>query len=86
MTNPTPLKNNPKSDNQCQWSKFAGLASQWAVALVLLLFAGKYLDKQHFFKFQTPIFIWLLPFLFIIISLIDIVKKTNNKSSKSAEK
>lgn len=85
MTNPTQLKNNPKSDNQFQWSKFAGLASQWAVALILLLFAGKYLDRQHFFKIKTPIFIWLLPFLFIIISLIDIIKKTNNKSNKSAD-
>ncbi len=86
MTNTIQLKNIPNSDNNFQWSKFAGLASQWAVVLFLLLFAGKYLDKKHFFKTHIPIFIWLLPFLFIIISLVDIVKKTNNKSSNSPNK
>jgi membrane protein DedA with SNARE-associated domain len=86
MTNFNKLKNNPPSDHQFQWTKFAGLASQWAVALILLLFAGKYLDKQHFFSIQIPLFIWLLPFLFIIISLLDIIKKTNKKSGNASDK
>ena len=61
-------------------SKYAGLASQWAVALAALLFLGKYLDQKHWVPIKMPLFIWLLPFLFIIISLIDIVKETNTKS------
>ena len=32
--------------NQIQWGKFAGLASQWAVALTLLIFLGKYIDQK----------------------------------------
>jgi dolichyl-phosphate-mannose--protein O-mannosyl transferase len=63
-----------------QWSKFAGLASQWAVALVGLLFLGKYLDQKHFFTFNKPLFTWLLPFVFILFSLVNIIKETNNKS------
>ena len=61
-------------------SKFAGLASQWAVALAALLFLGRYFDQKHWIPIKMPLFIWLLPFLFIVISLIDIVKETNTKS------
>jgi hypothetical protein len=64
-----------------QWSKFAGIASQWAVALVCLMFFGKYLDQKHLIAFKKPLFIWLLPFVFISISLINIIKETSNKSN-----
>jgi hypothetical protein len=74
------LKPSSKPDRNLQWTKFAGLASQWAVALILLLFLGKFLDKKDFFKMKGPLFIWVLPFVFIILSLIDIIKKTNSKS------
>ena len=73
------MKNSPKSENGFQWAKFAGLASQWAVALVVLLFLGNYLDKKHFIDIKIPLFVWLLPFIFIIISLVNIVKETENK-------
>jgi membrane protein DedA with SNARE-associated domain len=63
-----------------QWSKFAGLASQWAITLVCLLFLGKYLDQKHYITFSKPLFIWLLPFAFILFSLINIVKETNKKN------
>jgi hypothetical protein len=63
-----------------QWSKFAGLASQWAVALVCLMFLGKYLDQKQFIHFNKPLFIWLLPFAFILFSLVNIIKETNNKN------
>jgi hypothetical protein len=74
------LKNTSNSEQDFQWTKFAGLASQWAVALIILLFLGKYIDKKDSFKINTPLFIWLLPFIFIILSLFDIIKKTNAKS------
>jgi hypothetical protein len=62
------------------WAKFAGLASQWAIALAALLFLGKYLDQKHFFKSKMPLFIWVLPFVFIVVSLVNIIKETNNQS------
>lgn len=65
------------------WAKFAGLASQWAVALVGLLFLGKYLDQKHFVNVKMPLFIWLMPFLFIVVSLVNVVKETNNPSKKN---
>ena len=71
------MKNNT---NQIQWGKFAGLASQWAVALTLLIFLGKYIDQK--LGKATPLFLWILPSLFIVFSLIKIVRDTQLKSKK----
>ena len=66
--------------NQIQWGKFAGLASQWAVALTLLIFLGKYIDQK--LGKATPLFLWILPSLFIVFSLFKIVRDTQLKSKK----
>jgi hypothetical protein len=75
------LKNSTQSKDGFKWAKFGGLASQWAIGLSALLFIGKYLDKKNFFNLKMPLFIWILPFIFIIISLINIVKETNIKKN-----
>jgi hypothetical protein len=74
------LKDNSLDKNSIKWSKFAGLASQWAVALVFFLFLGKYLDSLHYIKLKFPLFIWLLPFIFIVFSLFRIIKDTGRKA------
>jgi hypothetical protein len=66
--------------NQIQWGKFAGLASQWAVALTLLIFLGKYIDQKM--ERVAPLFLWILPSLFIVFSLFKIVRDTQLKSKK----
>jgi hypothetical protein len=66
--------------NQIQWGKFAGLASQWAVALTLLIFLGKYIDQKM--ERVAPLFLWVLPSLFIVFSLFKIVRDTQQKSKK----
>jgi hypothetical protein len=66
--------------NQIQWGKFAGLASQWAVALTLLIFLGKYIDQKM--DRVAPLFLWILPSLFIVFSLFKIVRDTQQKSKK----
>ena len=71
------MKNNT---NQIQWGKFAGLASQWAVALTLLIFLGKYIDQK--LGRMDPLFLWMLPSIFIVFSLIKIVRDTQLKSKK----
>ena len=63
--------------NQIQWGKFAGLASQWAVALTLLIFLGKYIDQKT--GRVAPLFLWILPSLFIVFSLFKIVRDTQIK-------
>jgi len=63
-----------------QWGKFAGLASQWAITLTLLIFLGKYIDQKT--GRVAPIFLWILPSLFIVFSLFKIVRDTQLKSKK----
>jgi hypothetical protein len=67
-----------KNNATIQWAKFAGLASQWAVALTLLIFFGKYIDQKM--KRVEPLFLWVLPSLFIVFSLFKIVRDTQIKS------
>jgi len=66
--------------NQIQWGKFAGLASQWAIVLTILIFLGKYMDQKM--GRVAPLFLWILPSLFIVFSLFKIVRDTQLKSKK----
>jgi hypothetical protein len=66
--------------NQMQWGKFAGLASQWAIVLTILIFLGKYMDQKM--ERVAPLFLWILPSLFIVFSLFKIVRDTQLKSKK----
>ena len=66
--------------DQIQWGKFAGLASQWAIVLTILIFLGKYLDQKM--AKEAPLFLWILPSLFIVFSLFKIVRDTQLKSKK----
>jgi len=72
------MKNNTNSN--IQWAKFAGLASQWAIVLTLLIFLGKFID--HELERVSPLFLWILPSLFIVFSLFKIVRDTQLKSKK----
>jgi hypothetical protein len=71
-----------KSDNNfnIKWGKFAGLASQWAIVLTILIFSGKYIDQKM--ARVTPLFLWILPSFFIVFSLFKIVRDTQLKSKK----
>ncbi|NBV11304.1 MAG: hypothetical protein EBS04_07595 [Chitinophagia bacterium] len=71
------MKSNTK---HIQWGKFAGLASQWAIVLTLLIFLGKYIDQKM--ARVVPLFLWILPSLFIVFSLFKIVRDTQLKSKK----
>jgi hypothetical protein len=66
--------------DQIQWGKFAGLASQWAIVLTILIFLGKYMDQK--LERVSPLFLWILPSLFIVFSLFKIVRDTQLKSKK----
>ena len=72
------MKNNTNSN--IQWGKFAGLASQWAIVLTILIFLGKLIDQK--LERTSPLFLWILPSLFIVFSLFKIVRDTQLKSKK----
>jgi hypothetical protein len=72
------MKNN--NHFNIQWGKFAGLASQWAIVLTILIFLGKYIDQK--ISNVAPLFLWILPSFFIVFSLFKIVRDTQLKSKK----
>ncbi len=57
--------------------QYAGYAAQLAVALVLAVYAGMWLDKQTGIRF--PILIWLLPLVILIGMMIKVVRDTTKK-------
>jgi membrane protein DedA with SNARE-associated domain len=57
--------------------QYAGFAAQLAGALLVAVFAGKWLDTHIGIDF--PILIWLLPLLVLIVLLIKVVKDTSKK-------
>lgn len=70
------MKNHINSN--IQWGRFAGLASQWAIILTLLIFLGKFIDQN--LARVSPLFLWVLPSFFIVFSLFKIVRDTKLKS------
>jgi hypothetical protein len=65
-----------KYNNNLLW-KYAGMATRFAVAIALSLYAGIRLDK--WMKTSVPLASWLLPLLFIIVIIIKAVKDTSPK-------
>lgn len=68
-----------KIPSNFQWTKFAGIASQWAIALIALMYFGRYIDGKYLATGSKPMFIWILPFLFIVLSLFRIIRDTKTK-------
>jgi F0F1-type ATP synthase assembly protein I len=59
------------------WIRYAGMASQLIIALLLTVYFGKWLDTK--LAFQKPVLIWVLPLLILIGSLIKLIKDTSVK-------
>lgn len=63
-------------DNRLLW-KYAGMATQFLVAIGIGVFIGIKLDK--WLKFTMPIGAWILPLLIIIGMIMAIVRDTAPK-------
>ena len=66
----------PENNNQ-SLLKYAGLATQFAIAIGLAVFVGIKIDKWMTLK--NPMFVWILPLLFIIAIIFKIIKDTAPK-------
>ena len=60
--------------------QYATIGAQIIAGLVIFIFGGKWIDG----KIQSgfPIFIWLLPLIFIIAISIKAIKDTSNKKNE----
>lgn len=56
---------------------YAGLATQFLVAIAIGVFAGIKIDE--WLKFKMPLAVWLLPLLIITAVIIKIIKDTTIK-------
>ncbi|MEO6537869.1 MAG: AtpZ/AtpI family protein [Ferruginibacter sp.] len=66
-------------ESSSQLYKYAGLATQFLVAIGLGVFGGLKIDK--WLKFKTPFAVWVLPLLVITGVIIKILKDTAPKNN-----
>jgi hypothetical protein len=80
---------NPKQQpNKTEFSamRYAGWGTQLFVMLALAVFGGNKIDKWA--GFSTPLLVWILPFVVLVLMIYQLVKetskkKTNNDQTKS---
>ena len=56
---------------------YAGLTAQLAAGILLAVYGGIGFDKRM--GFTIPLFIWLLPLLFLIVMFMKIIRDTSKK-------
>jgi hypothetical protein len=59
---------------------YASLATQLIVLLCITIYGGKWADQ--YFSFSKPVFIWLLPLLALLGTLIKLISDTSGSSKK----
>jgi len=57
--------------------RYMGLATQFFISIGVGLWLGSLIDD--YFSFKKPLFIWVLPLLIVVSSLIKIIIDTNKK-------
>jgi hypothetical protein len=77
MTEPQKRKN---FSNKNLLVQYAGIGAQITAGLLVFVFAGKWVDAK--LKFSFPVFVWLLPFIFIVGMIIKTIKDTSNKKNE----
>ncbi len=59
--------------------KYAGLAGQLFISILIAFLVGKRLDE--WIAFSVALFVWLLPLLVILASLIKLIVETNKRKN-----
>lgn len=57
--------------------RYMGLGAQFFVTIFVMLFIGWKVDR--WLEFYNPVFIWVLPLLAIVATLLKIIIETNKK-------
>ena len=77
MPQPTTNNKKPFRSNKSYLMEYAGLASQLMAALGLGVFMGYKLDR--WMKVSFPVFIWVMPLVFLMAMFVKIFKDTSRK-------
>jgi F0F1-type ATP synthase assembly protein I len=70
--------NNDAKKSRQSLMRYMGLATQFFVSIGVGLWLGSIIDD--YFSIKAPLFIWLLPLLIVVSSLIKIIIDTNKKN------
>ena len=57
--------------------QYAGIGAQIVAGLLIFIFVGKWIDSK--LQLSFPVFIWLLPLIFIVGMIIKVIKDTSKK-------
>lgn len=60
--------------------RYAGWGTQLFVALALSVFGGSKIDQ--WLHFSTPLLVWILPFVVLIVMIYQLVKETSKKKEE----
>jgi hypothetical protein len=67
----------PTQSNNNLLLKYAGLTMQILVGLALAVFAGMKIDEK--LSFATPLLVWILPLIVIVVMIYQVIKDTSKK-------
>jgi len=70
------MENKPKTNREFLL-QYAGLTFQFFAIIGVALYGGYYLDK--WIKIQFHLFVWLLPLIAIVGTIIKVIKDTSKK-------
>jgi hypothetical protein len=62
--------------------RYAGLGAQIFVSLGIAVFAGYKADK--WIQTPFPLFVWLLPFIVLVIMIYKLIKDTSKPNNRNA--
>lgn len=59
--------------------RYAGWGTQMFVMLALAVWGGGKLDKN--FGFSTPLLVWILPFVVLVVMIYQLIKDTSKRKT-----
>lgn len=79
----SPKQQHSKNNNR-ELLRYAGMGMQIFAALALAIFLGFKADK--WFKFSTPLLVWLLPLLALLGIFYQVYKQTSKRNDDHSKK
>ncbi len=67
----------PNKGNDKLLMKYVGLTTQLMISLALAVFVGLKLDK--WLHLSTPLLVWILPLLVLVVMIWQIIKDTSKR-------
>lgn len=61
--------------------RYAGWGTQLFVMLALAVFGGSKMDKWA--GFSTPLLVWILPFIVLVLMIYQLIKETSKKNTNN---